>query len=123
MSIPRPLRDLLNCLHITTSSEETIEVASKGTARIHTAIRLLSKEEHNGAFMSVSIEEGSWYQGMEHIVEVECLVHKAGILENIGGRMVMPSNSVYVTDFTYDPKLAVSIGVRSGLKTEILHVN
>ena len=73
--------------------------------------------------MSISIEEGENYEGEDHIVEVECLVHKAGFDENIGGRMVMPSNSVYTTDFVHDGDLAVSIGIRSGQVTELFHVN
>ena len=35
----------------------------------------------------------------------------------------MPSNSLYITDFIQDGELAVSIGIRSGEVTVLVHVN
>lgn len=121
MSIERPLKELLNRLQI--SGFNPSPIPSKEITGIDSSIRLLPLSRPDDPFMSVSIEEASGDQGAEHIVEIECLVHQAGIPDNIGGRMVMPSNSTYATHFTYDSDLAITVGIRSGALIELIHVN
>lgn len=121
MSIPRPLKELLSRLHISACERKPVEPST--VLAIKSFIRLVPISTSLPGFMSISIEECADANHGEHIIEVECLVHENACKQNVGGRMVMPSNSIYPTDFTFDPGLSVTIGVRTGELTELLHVN
>lgn len=103
-------------------SVSTVHSAFNSHKPIVSQIRVLNVKKDRNTFMSIAVEEGAWSKDRAHIVDIEGVVLHTQVESNVGGRMVMPSDSVYQTDFIYDPDLSVTVGIRSGKHTDFIHV-